>query len=166
MNILLSFLKKLCSKLKWLPDFQTAVLSLRQRFDLNIRKCSRRSMHYLRTNYSIYLTVSNKRTEPNLWACIALRVSNTLVIYAIYIVGLPTARQQNAIKMAFYWRADGDPLLYVYWVWCTDKLLLSVLSVCITIRTTINKFCIYYTIIDLCWGGHGAEVNMIKFTVQ
>ena len=30
-------------------------------------------------------------------------------------VGPPSAHQRNAIQMAFHWRADGGPLLDVYW---------------------------------------------------
>ena len=32
-----------------------------------------------------------------------------------YSVGPPSARQRNAIRMAFRWRADGGPLLVIYW---------------------------------------------------
>ena len=32
-----------------------------------------------------------------------------------FSVGPPSARQRNAIQMAFRWRADGGPHLNVYW---------------------------------------------------
>ena len=46
----------------------------------------------------------------------ALNAISFLVIWLpAYSFRPPSARQQNAIQMAFRWRADDGPLLEVYW---------------------------------------------------
>ena len=46
-----------------------------------------------------------------IFLCLMYSVATQLA----FSVGPPSTRQRNAIRMAFRWRADGGPLLDVYW---------------------------------------------------
>ena len=47
-----------------------------------------------------------------------------------YIVGPPSARQQNAIQLTFHWGANGGPLLDDYWGVMFCHSILSRLNSC------------------------------------
>ena len=60
---------------------------------------------------SIQCGIPSRRQRNAMFLCLMQLVATQLA----FSVGQPSTRQRNAIRMAFRWRADGGPLLDVYW---------------------------------------------------